>query len=311
MFLHRRNRVSLIGCAAFVLLSISAAAQTTLTIGTVQGEAGSRVTVPVTIANVGVDPTIIIFFIDFDGAALTFVEGEAGDAVPEGKIVDILDGENAVAIAIFGLNLDPILDGTLVTLTFDIAAGATGEIVLEGRQTSSATDAEAQSIGLALIAGSIGLICGDLPAPQNVQAGDDDPDGVHVTWNAVTSATEYRVFRNTTDQSASSSAVSAWLTETEFFDESAAGLGGGGGGCAQPSETLTLFYWVVARSASECESQFSASDTGSVFIAPAKLAGVASWPHAVADLLMIAFCLGAVLQRKSRFVPGPRAAASQ
>lgn len=296
MFVHRWNSVSLIGCAAFVLLSISAAAQTTLTIGNVQGEAGSRVTVPVAIENAGVDPTIIIFFIDFDGSKLTFVEGEAGDAVPEGKLVDIIDGENAVAIAIFGLNLDPILDGTLVTLTFDIAADATGAIALDGRSTSSATDAEAQSIGLTLVTGTIGLTCGDLPAPANVQASDEEVEGVFVTWDAVTGAAEYRVYRNTVNESASSTALSGWIADTEFLDESALDSSGSAG-CAPDTVGTTFYYWVVASSAAGCESPFSAPDSGSVRIL-GDVAEASTWPRTIPDVLMAALCVCALIRRR-------------
>jgi hypothetical protein len=153
------------------------------------------------------------------------------------------------------------------------------------------------------------LTCGDVPAPSNVQAGDGDPGGVLVSWSAVTGAAEYRVYRNTSDTSASASAVSAWITDTEFFDESAAGLGGGGGGCAQPPGDTTLYYWVVARTASECESPFSASDTGSVPIIT-KAAGISTAPHAAADMLLVAICIGTAIHRRPRFIRGPRTTAS-
>jgi hypothetical protein len=90
-------------------------------------------------------------------------------------------------------------------------------------------------------------------APGNVAASDDLADRVHVTWNVSTNATSYKIFRYTTNTSASASQVGT--ASTTSFDDTNAVAG------------VTYYYWVKAANATGT-SGFSSSETG-IRISPA------------------------------------------
>ncbi len=87
--------------------------------------------------------------------------------------------------------------------------------------------------------------------PANVAATDGtESDYIHVTWDAVTLATHYRVYRNTTNDPATAAPLGSWQTATDFHD--------------YPSYGIDYYYWVKAASgpAGENASDFSAGDVG-------------------------------------------------
>ena len=94
-----------------------------------------------------------------------------------------------------------------------------------------------------------------LPPPANVQATDGDhEDRIAVTWDSVTDATTYTVYRNTIDDPGSSTEIGSAAT-TAFDDLTA--------------EVATdYFYWVRSVNP-ETDSVLSSSDGGSVGETPA------------------------------------------
>lgn len=90
---------------------------------------------------------------------------------------------------------------------------------------------------------------GSLLAPANLAATDNEyATKVAVSWDAVRGATLYRVFRNTTNNSATAAAVGT-SAQAIFFDSTAAG-------------GQVFFYWVRAENANVV-SALSQSDQGS------------------------------------------------
>lgn len=87
-------------------------------------------------------------------------------------------------------------------------------------------------------------------APTGVSATDGTrTDGVAVTWNSVSGATSYSVWRSDTSSSASASCLMNGITATSYTDTTAV-------------EGKTYWYWVKATNQGGT-SAFSASDTGS------------------------------------------------
>ncbi|MDM8008680.1 MAG: M12 family metallo-peptidase [Phycisphaerae bacterium] len=87
--------------------------------------------------------------------------------------------------------------------------------------------------------------------PANVAATDGAvSDGISVSWDAVSLATHYRVYRSTTNDPATAAALGSWQTGTSFNDF--------------PSYGIDYYYWVkaAAGSAGENASGFSAGDVG-------------------------------------------------
>ncbi|MDM8537373.1 leucine-rich repeat domain-containing protein [Desulfobacterales bacterium HSG17] len=94
----------------------------------------------------------------------------------------------------------------------------------------------------------------ELAPPANVIASDGIyTDKVSVAWDSVNGAGAYRVYRNTVLNSAGSSAVSDWQTETSY-DDTVVTVG------------LTYYYWVKAakNTLGDGVSGFSDSDLGSL-----------------------------------------------
>jgi hypothetical protein len=95
-----------------------------------------------------------------------------------------------------------------------------------------------------------------LPPPTNVQASDGDYcDEVHVSWDSVTGATEYSIWRSETDDSGTASQQGTSPT-TSFVDDTTA-------------DGVTYYYWVKAHNDEPCtDSDFSNSDSGFSYCEP-------------------------------------------
>lgn len=89
-----------------------------------------------------------------------------------------------------------------------------------------------------------------LPAPTNVQASDGEYcDEVHVSWNSVSAATEYSIWRSETDSSGTADQKGTSPT-TSFIDGTTV-------------DSVTYYYWVKAHNDEPCtDSDFSDSDSG-------------------------------------------------
>ncbi len=91
-----------------------------------------------------------------------------------------------------------------------------------------------------------------LAAPAGVTASDGAyTDKVRVTWNSVSGASHYQVYRNTTNDTATASVVGSWQSGTTYDDTSTA-------------SGQTYYYWVraAADSSGAHASPFSSADTG-------------------------------------------------
>jgi hypothetical protein len=95
-----------------------------------------------------------------------------------------------------------------------------------------------------------------LPAPTNVQASDGTYcDEVHVSWNSVSGATEYSIWRSQTNDSGTASQQGTSPT-TSFVDDTTA-------------DSVTYYYWVKAHNDEPCtDSDFSVSDGGYSYCQP-------------------------------------------
>ncbi|MCP4715253.1 MAG: hypothetical protein GY868_09065, partial [Deltaproteobacteria bacterium] len=91
----------------------------------------------------------------------------------------------------------------------------------------------------------------DLSPPAGVTATDGThSDKVAVTWDSVSGASHYRVYRNMSDSSASAAALSGWQTDTLYDDTTAAAM-------------VNYYYWVKAAvdGSGAYASAFSAWDS--------------------------------------------------
>ena len=95
-----------------------------------------------------------------------------------------------------------------------------------------------------------------LPPPTNVQASDGTYcDEVHVSWNSVTGATEYSIWRSETNDSGTATQRGTSPT-TSFVDGTTA-------------DSVTYYYWVKAHNDEPCtDSDFSDSDSGYSYCEP-------------------------------------------
>jgi hypothetical protein len=92
---------------------------------------------------------------------------------------------------------------------------------------------------------------GGIAIPTNVQASDGTySDKVVITWSG-TSGNYFRVYRNTSNNSSTATALGSWQTSTTYNDLSA-------------TVSITYYYWVKAASDvnGSNSSAFSISDTG-------------------------------------------------
>ena len=99
--------------------------------------------------------------------------------------------------------------------------------------------------------GDDGPSVGSLAPPTGVKATNDDTDKVRVTWDGGSNTTEYRVYRCTSTDTESCTAISDWQSETSFDDTTAV-------------PGTTYWYRVKARNEDGQESRFSTSDSGGI-----------------------------------------------
>jgi hypothetical protein len=132
------------------------------------------------------------------------------------------------------------LQGTTSSTTYDDTTAAQGSTYYYWVKSTNVLGVSAFS---ASDSGSL-----NLPAPSGVSATKRTyTDKVRITWSAVSSATGYEVWRNTSSDSATATKIGS-ATSTTFDDTTAV------------AET-TYYYWVKATN-SVSTSAFSASDTG-------------------------------------------------
>lgn len=96
----------------------------------------------------------------------------------------------------------------------------------------------------------ISVTCPSISAPTGVAASDGtSTTNVQVTWNAVSGAWAYQVYRADTNNSANAMALGVPIVTTTYYDNSA--LAG-----------KTYYYWIKAIRECQTESAFSGSNAG-------------------------------------------------
>ena len=88
--------------------------------------------------------------------------------------------------------------------------------------------------------------------PENVSASDGEfDDKVVVSWDEISGATHYQVYRSTEDNPEAASPVSDWITASDFED-------------SEVEEGQVYYYYVKAATSAEGENEsgFSEGDTG-------------------------------------------------
>ena len=112
------------------------------------------------------------------------------------------------------------------------------------------TDNDYRTDGYEIGHGTDPLVCDKPDITANVSATANIEDVVNVTWASSFGATDYLVYRSTSNNHAQASAISDWLAETRFTDTTAAS-----------GEVYN--YWIVARNGCVV-GDFSSPDQGSV-----------------------------------------------
>ncbi|MFP4502947.1 MAG: PKD domain-containing protein, partial [Candidatus Hydrogenedentota bacterium] len=146
------------------------------------------------------------------------------------------------------------------SFTTDLFGVYVAQLIVNDGALNSSSDT------VTIVAGDIDGGCIDPPAPpSNVSATDGEfPDFVRITWDAVSDAEEYRVYRADANDPTTASAISAWIEAASYDDTSAAAPPAPPcGGCFEAAEPgATYFYWVRSRSAENCAGAFSTVDEG-------------------------------------------------
>lgn len=272
---------------------------------------GATVDVPVTIISDTLQPSALLFFLEFDEALLRFEEVLPGPAVPDDKILDsrLLDGGDGdsatVSMIVFGLDQVTIPDGVVFILRFEILSmGEDGVIPLIAIDASATTaGANIEEITVNATDGAIDLTCNVLALPTNIQASTNRTDGVRVTWAAVDGATEYRVYRGPGNAQSPDEAapISPWFDGLAYLDTAApAPIESGAFGCTVAP--VNVRYFVQAREREFCLSPFGGPVSGSRALPQAKTlaAGLPTIPKADLALMAFALALPTMVCRKSR-----------
>jgi hypothetical protein len=136
--------------------------------------------------------------------------------------------------------------GDFTTLSFDESGATTGTTYyywVKAKNTCGTS-------GFSLSDSGYASSCAAPSAPTGVSASDGNyTDKVQVTWNSVSGATAYEVWRNSSDSS--DSALKLGDSNTSSFDDSDVTTG------------TTYYYWVMAKNTCGT-SDFSSSDSGYV-----------------------------------------------
>ena len=206
-----------------------------------------------------------------------------------GKTVDSQEfmAEGVLGVSITGLNMTALSNGALVTIAFTVASGlsngtmtdvigltennaivipdGSGGVVAAASSASRST-AEGSAVAVSYDFENAEVFVGCEPplAPTGVTATQDRSDGVLVGWSAVaTTGAEYRVYRNTTNNAATSLPLGeSWQSNTTFLDITARVpevVAGDGCTVADQINEVHYFYWVRARTPEGCQGLLSAA----------------------------------------------------
>ncbi len=229
----------------------------------------------------------------------------APEVAAAGKTVDVeyhatFDDNVArggIGIVVAGINAEPLPKGAILTVAFRVLSGnqsrdvvpvygvdAGHPVIINGAVVaSSASDAQASKIDMAVADGSIALGCDRPVAPTGVTASQNRNDRVDVAWTGG-AGLEYRVFRSAGADPLSAQALGdAWTTDTTFQDVTAeAPAVISSPGCFKKGvyRTIPCNYWVKSRNVGGgCVSDASTpAAQGWRAASKAAVAAAAAWP---------------------------------
>jgi hypothetical protein len=306
-------------CALALLLAVAAGttpawAQSPVTIdlGLSAGEPGETIEVSVGLSVGNTAPASMILYLLFDPQEITpqtdfykaaVLAGPVLEAAGKQIDAEVLPNGRELVVVITGLSDTPMASGNLFDLALTIGPGvARGAIVaLRGSMESNAAGNDgATRIPVNFTGGTIAVGCEAVDTPQGLTATQNLGDRVELTWNPLAEAgVQYRVYRARVDDIGQAAALGAWQSAVAFTDTTAlAAVENRVLGCL-PGETIPTrhYYYVRARAADGCLSDFSASAvgfrTGSAKAAPQTAGyGDALGLAAVLAMLSLMGCLG-------------------
>lgn len=268
---RRLARATAVACAACIAMSASSHASEGVKIRIRSGEGfpGSVAVVPVDLAS-DPDPASISFRIAFNPNKLEVADVQAGQPlIDAGKDVfwDVPQS-GVLSILIFGLNTDRIRDGRILRLTFNLLSGAqqSESVPLDGYLQSS-SDPFAIPLPTSITDGFVSVVpCFTPAAPSSLSASDGTYSGyVRLTWNSVSGAETYAIYRNTSNNSSVAQLIGVTVSTTYNDSSAAAAFVTTSGGCSGSSNavTETTKYWYWVRAQNICgQSVLSAGDSG-------------------------------------------------
>lgn len=209
-------------------------------------------------------PSAIQLQVLFNPAKLTFRSAVAGQSVlASGKqiaaaVSPFVPGVLTVVISgTSGTGVTSVLsNGNLATLTFSVYAGAVAgdNIPVQGGLITASTPG-AVFIPSAISDGTV--IIGQCSAPSTPQGltatKGTFSDRIRITWNPAARASDYVLYRNTSNNRTTASTIGIVQWNTQYDDFTAAALitGSSSGGCSgsngSPGGIAQYYYWVVAR----------------------------------------------------------------
>jgi len=275
--------------AAPFLLTGTADAQTvTFTIGEATGNPGDTAEVLISMDAGTPPPAAVTLLLEYDAGKIApdetyyqFAQEDLEGGLtevrapvrPEQSIADAqklveysIPSAGQLRLVVVGLNTLEIAEGPFLTAAFQLISGGSGEFVdIAGGAGSSAASSGSSpiSLPLAFVDGGVVFGCDPADTPVNVQATQGLEDRVDVSWDPVAApGALYRVFRSNDADSANAVPLGTeWQAATLFSDVTAQPARASCGfACCPPGEVVTFnyYYWVKARTAMGCESDFSA-----------------------------------------------------
>ena len=283
-----------------------AGATPTLTLNVDYAAGSGEVSISVSLAGQGTQPTIAVFAVSYDAARLTFlpssvVTGAAALAAGKHAFANV-DENGDVRFVVWGLNTDAIGDGDLVMVSFQvISADDQGPFFFSGADPSMSN-----ALGISIATQIVYF------ASPHVSVSQGETDGIHVEWTAVDAATGYRVFRAETNDPNAAEPITDWLDSTvlSYLDTSAEPVQAANAGCPGTIQLKPIYYyWVNARLDAAHEGSLSAPGAAG-YVAAAKAstgAAVLPLPFRVGDAMgdialfgVVAAVLAGVARSRSR-----------
>lgn len=142
------NFVSIIAMTMFLFIIASMPLEAaSLNLGEVEINPGGKATIPLTLSQ-GYGIVAVSADISYDTSVLKNPKAEIGDAAQSGEkqIHSSIPEQGVFRVSILGMNLDEIPDGTVATITFDVAPSAPIKKKVQLTVSPSASDAMGNTV---------------------------------------------------------------------------------------------------------------------------------------------------------------------